>query len=270
MSTPAPTPASLSPSGPDPSVDALYRSYVSPLALRRLRGVPSAPGGPAAVPAPLPDVEELDGVVALLDVEGFSAFAERMGARGADGIERLATRVNDTFAAMVEAIERYGGVAHSFPGDSVIAVWTAADRPLDEALQSATRCCLELLEAHRDSELPLKAGLSCGRLRLAHVGGVDGRLHLLLGGSPLDEMGRAEERSSRGRLIVSEAAWGLLATHAVPAVQADGFVEVKALRSAAPPTTASAAAAAPTAGADTLRHYVPAALARQLDAGNAE
>ncbi len=239
-----------------------YLSYVSPLVLRRLRG---------GAPVSLPDVEGVRGAVVLLDVERFSAFAERMSSRGGDGVEQLATRINDTFALMVEAIERHGGIAHSFPGDSVIALWLAEDRTVEEAVLLAARCSLELLDRHRDSELPLKAGLAVGELSLAHVGGVDGRLQMLLSGDPLDQMGRAEERSSRGRLIVSEAAWRMLAPHAVAAVEADGCFEVKSLRSSGDPAIAAPAAAAPPAAeaiVEAARAYLPAALLRQLDAGH--
>lgn len=236
-----------------------YLSYVSPLVLRRLRG-----GAPLATP----DVERVRGIVVLLDVERFSAFAERMASRGGEGLEQLATRINDTFARMVEAIERYGGIAQGFPGDSVIALWLAEGRTDEDAVLLATRCSLELLDSHRDGELPLKAGLAVGELSLVHVGGVDDRRQMLLSGEPLDQMGRAEERSSRGRLIVSDAAWRLLAPHAVAAVDADGFFEVKSLRSAAPQAARSAGAPAPDGIVEAARVYLPSALLRQLDAGH--
>jgi class 3 adenylate cyclase/tetratricopeptide (TPR) repeat protein len=245
---------------PQPAPPSTWLSYASPLLLRRL-------AGGAAVE--VPDVEDIEGAVVLLDVEGFSAFAERMGSRGVDGVERLAQRINETFAAVVEAIERYGGVAHSFPGDSVIALWPCDDRTLEDAVLLASRCSLELLEAHRESELPLKAGLSAGPLRLAHVGGIDGRRQLLLSGNALDEMGRAEERSSRGRLIAAAAASRLLAPHAVVAADADGFADVKSLRSAPPPARAPKRPVGDTAvPTSALRPYLPLALIRQLDAGH--
>ena len=241
------------------SPEQTYLSYVSPLLLRR-----------RCSPAPVtpPEVERVTGAVVLIDVEHFSAFAERMSGRGGEGVEQLATRINDTFALVVEAIERHGGIAHGFPGDSVIALWLAEQRTIEEAALLAARCALELLDAHRDSELPLKAGLAAGDLHIVHAGGVDGRLQLLLSGDPLDQMGRAEERSSRGRLIVAEQAWRLLAPHAVAAVDADGFFEVKSLRPS-PASPLPTAAAFPDAGIiERARAYLPAALLRQLDAGH--
>ena len=238
-----------------------YLSYVSPLLLRQL-------GSPAGLT--LPHVETIPGTVALIDVERFSAFAERMAARGSDGVEQLSIRINDTFAVVVEAIERYGGIAHSFPGDSVIALWPSDTRSPAESALLASRCALELLEVHRDSDLPLKAGLSAGDVRIAHVGGVNGRLQLLLSGEPLDRMGRAEERASRGRLIVTDEAWRLISEHAVGAADADGYFEVKKLRTAAPTAAPSLSlpAGAPPDLVERVCAYMPSALLRQLDAGH--
>ena len=242
----------------------LLQSYVSPLLERRLR---------QPQPVVVPEISATRGAVVLIDVERFSVFAERMAAMGNDGVERLAERINQTFAAAVESITRYGGIAHAFPGDSVIAFWPADERTLDartleESVLLATRCALELVETHRDDELPLKAGLSAGELTMAHLGGVNGRLQFLLSGAPLDEMGRAEERSGRGRLIAAAPAWNLLSRHAVASVESDGFFEVKTLRAAAPiavPAESASAASLRTEDAAfhaTARAYLPAALIR--------
>lgn len=246
----------------------LLQSYVSPLLERRLR---------QPQPVVVPEISATRGAVVLIDVERFSVFAERMAAMGNDGVERLAERINQTFAAAVESITRYGGIAHAFPGDSVIAFWPADERTLDartleESVLLATRCALELVETHRDDELPLKAGLSAGELTMAHLGGVNGRLQFLLSGAPLDEMGRAEERSGRGRLIAAAPAWNLLSRHAVASVESDGFFEVKTLRAAAPiavPAESASAASLRTEDAAfhaTARAYLPAALIRHLEA----
>jgi class 3 adenylate cyclase/tetratricopeptide (TPR) repeat protein len=246
---------------PERSDDETYLSYVSPLLLRRLR----APG-----PIVAPELERCRGAVALLDVERFSTFAERMSSRGSEGIEMLATRINETFAAVVDTIERFGGIAHGFPGDSVIALWPADGCTAEEATLRAAHCSLELVHALRDSELPLKAGLAAGELSFVHVGGIGGRVQMLLSGEPLDLMGRAEERSSRGRLVVSEAAWRLLSPHAIASALSDGFFEVKSIRTAASPVAAPApAAASPIGMAEAARAYLPSALLRQLDAGHA-
>jgi len=244
------------------SSEETYLSYVSPLVLR---------SAPATADTALPIVERAAGAVALIDVERFSAFAERMARRGGEGIEHLATRINDTFATVVDAIERHGGIAHGFPGDSVIALWLADGRTLEQSVLLASRCALELLDAHRDSELPLKAGLAVGDLHIAHVGGVDGRLHLLLSGEALDQMGRAEARSSRGRLFVADQAWRLLPPHAVAAVEADGFFEVKSLRAVPDSTMEPAQRASDNSRSiESVRAYLPAALLRQLDAGHSQ
>jgi class 3 adenylate cyclase/tetratricopeptide (TPR) repeat protein len=245
---------------PARSDDETYLSYVSPLLLRRLR---------SPEPIVAPELERCRGAVALLDVERFSAFAERMSSRGSEGIELLATRINETFAAVVDTIERFGGIAHGFPGDSVIALWTADDCSAEEATLRAARCSLELVEALRDSELPLKAGLAAGELVFVHVGGIGGRRQMLLSGEPLELMGRAEERSSRGRLVVSEAAWRLLSPHAIASALSDGFFEVKSIRTAASAVTAPSPVAWSIGTADAARAYLPSALLRQLDAGHA-
>jgi class 3 adenylate cyclase/tetratricopeptide (TPR) repeat protein len=238
-----------------------YLSYAPPLLLRRLQ---------SSEPILPPDIERFSGTVVLIDVERFSFFAERMSHKGNDGVEQLATRINETFASVVEAIERYGGVAHSFPGDSVIALWTTEFRSDEDACLLAARCSLELVDSHRDSELPLKAGLAAGQMSIVHVGGIGGRLQLLLSGEPLDGMGRAEERSSRGRLIVTAPAWQLLANHAVASVDSDGFYEINSLRGAAPPAVAAASRTEWQLGTvEAARAYLPSALLRQLDAGHA-
>lgn len=236
-------------------------AYIPPLLAERLA---------EGTPVRSPEGRQLDAAVALIDVGGFSAMAERMAAQGSIGVERLAATVNDLFGRLVDAIRRTGGSAHCFPGDSVIAVWPATGLSLADATLRAASCAFDLVTASRAGAgaLPLKAGIGAGRLLLAHLGEQGGRQEMLLVGPALADMGDAERGARAGEVALSPGAWQTIADRAVGRPGRDGRVM---LESIADPLRIPDPASEPTrwlpeAALAVARGYLADALLRQVDA----
>lgn len=236
-------------------------SYASPLLLRHLCEPGVAEGHCART---------LAAAVAAIDVTGFTALAEGFSNRGATGVEELAALIDGCFGSLVDTIVRYGGIAHTFPGDSVIAVWPADRESIGEATRYAVGCAAEAIAAadRLPGALPLKGGVGSGSITTAPVGGVHDRWEFLLTGEALRQMGQAERRARPGELVLSDPAWRLIAAHASARETRQGYVILKSLRpcgplrpSAPPPVPDSAA---------PLHCYLPDGLLVHLDSGPAD
>lgn len=88
---------------------------VSPLLLRSL----------GAREDQLGEARTFDAAAALIDVVGFTGRAEELACLGPLAPEALSALVNETFGALVDHIESLGGEILRFPGDAIIALWTA-------------------------------------------------------------------------------------------------------------------------------------------------
>jgi tetratricopeptide (TPR) repeat protein len=220
----------------------------------------------------LPECRPVEVAAALVDVSGFSALAERLSDAGPAGIERLARVINQCFGTVVEQIQRYGGDAHTFPGDAVVAVWIARDGDLAGAARRALGCALEV-SAHPNvggEALSLKVGVGAGDAVVAHLGVPDGRRELLLSGPALDQMGSAEVRASAGDVIVAPPAWELVGGRAQGRPVGEGFVAATAVADAMPTELERPGPPPKTLDArciELARSYLPVGLLRQLDAG---
>ena len=63
--------------------------------------------------------EYWEGSVLFADLSGFTALSERLSALGKQGAEEITTIVNDLFGALLEDVERYGGILLKFGGDAM-------------------------------------------------------------------------------------------------------------------------------------------------------
>lgn len=117
------------------------------------------------------------------DIEGFTAFSERLGP------DALAAVLGRYLEVMTDTIHRTGGIVDKYVGDAVMALWNApADRP-----DHAARAC-EAALACRDAERALvtspgwhgpmlrtRFGLHCDTVMVGHFGAPDRMSYTALG-----------------------------------------------------------------------------------------
>lgn len=149
----------------------------------------------------------------MADVSGFTTLAERLAARGPDGVEALSRLVNRWFGAMVDVIEAHGGDIIRFAGDAPIAAFPAEDSGtgLRDAVRRAVACGRALRNTMRDlrsadADVNIRVGIGAGDVTMVIAGGIAGRWEFVLGGSPIAQMADAERRAAPGELVLSTEA----------------------------------------------------------------
>lgn len=132
--------------------------------------------------------EEVDVSVLFLDVRGFTALAERAGAREVVG------RLNALFEEVVPCVTAHGGHANKFVGDGLLAVFGAPDRlpdHADRALHAAV-AITEHVRACFPGELDIGIGANSGQVIAGSVGG-GSRYEFTVIGDPVNTAARVEE-----------------------------------------------------------------------------
>ncbi len=215
---------------------------------------------------------ELDAVVLVADISGFTAISAELASRGAAGPEDLSRLLNRSFAALVELVSLYGGDVVGFAGDAFVAIWPALP-DLQRALRLAASFALVMPAASgRPEDLPpgspeirLRAGIARGPVLLAPVGGVEGRWLLLVAGAGVAEAAAIQREAPPGQTALTHAvaqALGPLAeTTPLP-----GGALLRTLTQE-PATAPARPEAPPPSLAPLLRPFVPGALLQRLDAG---
>jgi adenylate cyclase len=114
--------------------------------------------------------ELLYGTCLFTDAEEYTTVAESMPP------EELRTFMNDYYKAMFHAVEVNGGQVADLAGDSMVAIWAAAQADMRCRMQA---CCaaIDVLAAvrvfnatHGRQGLPTRIGLDAGEVLLANVG----------------------------------------------------------------------------------------------------
>lgn len=194
--------------GMDARVLASYvpAALVRAVALRRLS-------------APARWTERSDGIVVFTDISGFTPLTERLADRGSAGAEILARALNQHFDEVVGIISTYGGEVFRYAGDATIALWPAEPDP-ERAARQAAGCALALqraISARAPIEgvrLTARSGIDSGTLWSGSVGGTEGRWEFIVGGTPLEGAAKASGAAPRGEILVTDAAWQLIAASA--------------------------------------------------------
>ena len=172
------------------------------------------------------DAHQSCGVALQLDIGGFTASVERYSLAGTAGLEQIAELVGRCFGTLVDTIDVYGGAVHTFPGDSIIAVWETRPDALASALQQAVACAHELTRVRAaESTFPLKAAVGAGQMLIAPLGGIALRRELLVTGDALRQMAAALNIACAGQVVISAVAWRELAHHGRAALlNADNYL----------------------------------------------
>jgi class 3 adenylate cyclase/tetratricopeptide (TPR) repeat protein len=228
-----------------------------------------AANDPASLAAPF--AERFPAALLMADLSGFSALAERFSRRGARGAEDLKDLLNLVFGRLVDLVDAHGGNILKFAGDATLALWPASEDGDAAAVRRAARCALAAQAILADAErtagvrLLLHAGIGFGPLWAANVGGVEGRWEVVGAGPPLAQAAHASVLARPGEVVVSAAAWDLLAPRATGRVLADGAIRLAAVSGIddfkrAEPTVL------PPGAESRLRPYVPRTVQARLAA----
>ncbi len=244
-----------------------------------------------ANPAPIesPVAEELQAAILFADISGFTLLTERMAEKGPTGVETLARILNEYFGELIDIIHEYGGDVVKFAGDAVIAVWPIVpDLTINDSISRAdqwqwtmraTECAIEV---HRrltnykaeDASLYLKLAVSMGKISTIHVGGVFNRWEFLITGSPLIELGIANNIARAGDILLTPSAWKLIRNDSnaepIEFELQDAIAQGGRLDSLNKPSSIFSLTTPPVIpdGAEnSLRPYIPGAVINRLTAG---
>lgn len=230
---------------------AHWRSYLPEYLLRRLASAP---------PQAEPESRELEAVLLLSDIQGFSSMVQGAVEQGRVGLEALAMQLNAYFSGLAEIVLSEGGDVLSVAGDAFLCLFlpAAGEPTVAGAAQRAARAALRVQQALADGGMPTRIGVACGPLALGQVGGHGQRWDLVLGGPALERVVVAERACPPGGVRLCPGCEALLAP--VARLQAPGLL--LALDDGAPPAPH---APAPAIDPERLRPYVPAiVLQREL------
>ena len=151
--------------------------------------------------------QEREVTVMILDVCGFTEFAERSSAR-----ETVAF-LNDLFGIAVPCVTEHGGHANKFLGDGLLAVFGAPERladHADRAVAAAREIAGRAAERFGD-EVRFGIGVNSGPVVIGSVGG-GGRLEFAVIGDPVNVAARVEHltRETGDTILITEATRCLL------------------------------------------------------------
>lgn len=160
----------------------------------------------AAQPETAIEPQEVEVSVLFSDIRGFSAVAERLGARD------VATVVGKHLSAMAEVVAAHGGTIDKFQGDAVMAVFGAPD-PLPDHAERALRCAvaMQARQAELNAEgwgvddlprLDVGIGVNTGQVIAGTVGG-GGRLEYTVVGDAVNIASRLQSEADGGEVVAS-------------------------------------------------------------------
>lgn len=208
------------------------------------------------------------GAALSIDISGFSALAEALGASGAFGAEQLAARLSEVFDPIIECIHEHHGEIEQFAGDNVLASWSGDEHTLVTHVSSAFACAQHIQRSWSadQAERPLRVrmGVGVGELRRAILGGVDGRFKYLIGGTAVHLAQVAEAGAPVGGVELAAAVAALFAQGTqilVSSTPTDVY--------AATPRATRQVPAFPIATRALLARMVPRSI-RDLDASDSE
>ena len=156
-----------------------------------------------------------------MDVSGFSPLTQRLAVEGALGTEEIVAMLDRYFDALIDTVDRHGGLMVGFGGDSLVAAWFVDETTSEgAAAQLAAACALEAqhtiarLSSGEGEALGFRIGIGFGDAVLLDLGGLDGRWIFAMCGPALSDMGIAVVETDPGGVAVSGAIADLMAEKA--------------------------------------------------------
>ena len=255
-----------------PALIEILGSYVPEIVLHHLAA--------DSTPIASPTAEKFPAAVLFADISGFTRLAEQLAQHGPAGAEELTRYLNAYFGQLIDLITAHGGDVVKFAGDAVIAVWpvndvvrqqTADDLSLASETLRAAQCGLAAQQAMtqfaaEDVRLSMRMSIGAGELLVEQLGGVYGLWELLVAGTPLVQVGAAQQHAKPGEVALALEAWGLIKARALGRTLEDGVVVLNGLIDLLPLRAFHHATLSDEADA-ALRAYIPASILARLAAG---
>jgi len=160
----------------------------------------------AAQPDTEIEPQEVEVSVLFSDIRGFSALAERLGAR------HVAAIVGRHLSAMAEVVLAHGGTIDKFQGDAVMAVFGAPEPQPDHA-ERALLCAIAMQARQKEldaqgweveglPELGVGIGVNTGQVIAGTVGG-GGRLEYTVVGDAVNVASRLQSEADGGEIVAT-------------------------------------------------------------------
>jgi class 3 adenylate cyclase/tetratricopeptide (TPR) repeat protein len=166
--------------------------------------------GPVAEPG---EVTFQAGVL-FADISGFTALTERLARAGPHGAEELTRLLNLYFGSIIDHVEMAGGDVLKFAGDALLAIWPASDdaqamRTVVQRIADVTETLQARMHEYEVApgvRLSMKLAIGAGEVKVEHLGGVFDRWEFLISGTPLAQLGRANDAAGPGDIVLAEEA----------------------------------------------------------------
>jgi class 3 adenylate cyclase/tetratricopeptide (TPR) repeat protein len=212
----------------------------------------------------------IDGSLLGLDITGFTALSERLGAKGKLGAEELITLISRTYSDLIDTAARYGGDVLKFRGDALLLFFDGAGHELRTTTAAAA------MQARIDEASSTESSVGPVRLAMA-AGAVSGDCHFFLVGAQHRELVvcgpsasatlELEDAADAGEILVSQRTAEALPPGLVAAERDGAFLLHRdAFDGDLPPEPESITAA------EGIEHLIPPPLRRpiEMDAVEAE
>ena len=149
-------------------------------------------------------VQQTQASILFCDIEGFTRLTETLGP------VKIVAVLNAYFSAMVDILERRGGVVTQFQGDAILATFNVPVADPEHAANALAAAC-EMLEEVRinrydDVAINMRIGINTGEV-VAGAIGAKGRLNYTVHGNAVNLAARLEalNKEHGSRLLVSES-----------------------------------------------------------------
>jgi class 3 adenylate cyclase len=154
--------------------------------------------------------EEMEVTILVLDVRGFTAFAERAPA------QHVVDCLNHLYGTVVPVIERHGGHANKFVGDGLLAIFGVPARHPDHAARALAAAyeIAQLVRQGAAGDFQVGLGLNSGRVVVGTIGGGRRRDFTVIG-DPVNTAARVEAatRLTGDDILVTESTLRALGCH---------------------------------------------------------
>ncbi len=155
---------------------------------------------------------DIQAVVLFADLAGFTALTEAMQLGGPQGVEALGEALGATYGELVDAVYAYGGDVVKFAGDSLTAVWLAAQESQLSDFAGRAAASAQAIQAIIGSigqfkspsgriPLEMRVGIGCGGLKLMVVG-APSQQQFLVSGPALAQAAEVEKRAQPGQIVL--------------------------------------------------------------------
>ncbi len=157
--------------------------------------------------------ENAVGAVLFTDISGFTTLSETIAnqlgfQRGAEEVSQYLDKV---FGVLIPEVIRYHGSVISSGGDALLSWFEGSEQ---DAAKRAVTAAFEMQKAivaiptvflpdHNAVQLNIKSAVACGHVRRFQIGDPKIRRSEVMTGSPLDNVGMAEQMARRGEVVVS-------------------------------------------------------------------